>query len=98
MSRNIHVYEYDIAKKLNELGFDFDSTAVMGNLYRLLSRLEMQGLVRSRWDLSDPGPAKRVYEITEEGKEFLKLCAERLKLQKCILEEFFERYEKLSDQ
>lgn len=89
---------YEIAKKLSELGFDFGNIAVMGNLYRLLSRLEMQGLVRSQWDLCDPGPARRVYKITEAGKEFLEFCAERLKFQKHMLEEFFKRYEKLSDQ
>jgi DNA-binding PadR family transcriptional regulator len=34
--------------------------------------MEMEGLVTSTWDIRDVGPARRVYSITELGKDFLK--------------------------
>ena len=43
----------------------------MGNLYRALRRLEEEGLVRSEWDADAPGPARRVYELTDAGRELL---------------------------
>ena len=35
------------------------------------SDLEDEGLVASQWDASGSGPAKRVYAITDEGREVL---------------------------
>ena len=43
----------------------------MGNLYRILRSLEREGLVSSTWDEEAPGPAKRVYVITESGRRVL---------------------------
>ena len=43
----------------------------MGNLYRVLRALEEDGLVTSRWESGEPGPAKRTYELTEEGRRLL---------------------------
>jgi poly-beta-hydroxybutyrate-responsive repressor len=42
-----------------------------GNLYRTLRGLEDEGLVISSWDTSNTGPARRVYELTELGLEYL---------------------------
>jgi PadR family transcriptional regulator len=43
----------------------------MGNLYRILRSLEREGLVTSTWDDEAPGPAKRVYVITQSGRRVL---------------------------
>jgi PadR family transcriptional regulator PadR len=43
----------------------------MGNLYRFLRLLESEGIVRSAWDDEAPGPSKRVYELTDEGRALL---------------------------
>ena len=37
----------------------------MGNLYRVLRALEEDGLVTSRWEAGEPGPAKRTYDLTD---------------------------------
>lgn len=89
---------YEIAKKLGELGIEFDGVGPMGNLYRLLMRLETEGLVQSEWDLSEAGPARRKYTITEAGKRWLSSLAEGLEFQEKLLEEFFKRYTELFDQ
>jgi len=38
-------------------------------LYRSLREMEEDRLVTSEWDTGDPGPARRVYRITELGQE-----------------------------
>ena len=43
----------------------------VGNVYRLLRRLEDDGLVVSKWRGDLPGPAKRTYELTEAGRTAL---------------------------
>jgi len=42
-----------------------------GIIYRTLRRLEAAGRVKSSWDTSGPGPARRVYVLTGSGVEHL---------------------------
>ena len=42
-----------------------------GVIYRTLRRLEAAGRVRSSWDTSGSGPARRVYVLTESGVQHL---------------------------
>jgi len=44
-----------------------DNTGV----YRALRVLENRGVVSSEWDIDDPGPAKKIYRITDMGRECL---------------------------
>lgn len=54
-----------------------DSPMMNGNspdrmgVYRLLTRLEEQGVVTHAWCESDVGPSKRLYELTPAGTECL---------------------------
>jgi DNA-binding PadR family transcriptional regulator len=41
-----------------------DATGV----YRALKAMQKRGLVTSKWDLSEPGPAKHLYRLTRLGK------------------------------
>jgi PadR family transcriptional regulator PadR len=43
----------------------------VGNVYRALRALEDEGLVVSEWRADLPGPAKRSYTLTEEGRSVL---------------------------
>src|SRR3954470_19962482 len=43
----------------------------VGNIYRLLRALEAERLVSSEWSADLPGPAKRTYELTPEGRRLL---------------------------
>jgi DNA-binding PadR family transcriptional regulator len=43
----------------------------VGNLYRFLRALEDDGIVVSEWSADLPGPAKRTYELTDEGRALL---------------------------
>ena len=64
----------------------------MGNLYRLLRALEEDGIVRSEWDESVPGPAKRTYELTDEGRDLLRAWAKALAQTQLVVQSFIDRY------
>jgi PadR family transcriptional regulator, regulatory protein PadR len=65
----------------------------MGNLYRSLRALEADGLVASRWDAAAPGAAKRVYELTPEGRTLLDEWAAALGRARERIDAFLTRYE-----
>jgi PadR family transcriptional regulator, regulatory protein PadR len=50
-----------------------------GVIYTILRRMEGDGLIVSNWDIQESGPARRIYRITEEGLEFLKVAMDRLR-------------------
>jgi PadR family transcriptional regulator PadR len=66
----------------------------MGNLYRILRSLEREGLVTSTWDDKAPGPAKRVYVITQSGRRVLAQWVEAFKKIEHQIAAFSERYTK----
>jgi PadR family transcriptional regulator len=65
----------------------------MGNLYRILRSLERDGLVDSAWDDDAPGPAKRIYVITESGLRVLAQWVEAFTKIERQIEQFRKRYE-----
>jgi PadR family transcriptional regulator PadR len=65
--RRTHGYEL-IAQLPVLLGTD---RVDVGNVYRALRALEERGLVTSEWRDDLPGPAKRSYEITDDGRRAL---------------------------
>ena len=65
----------------------------MGNLYRVLRALEEDGLVRSEWDADEPGPAKRMYELTPAGHELLRAWAKALQQTQLVVDAFLKRIE-----
>jgi len=40
-------------------------------VYRVLRAMERGGLVAAAWDVSQPGPAKRLYRLTPRGRACL---------------------------
>src|SRR3954454_8705384 len=65
----------------------------VGNLYRLLRSLEGEGLVSSEWSAELPGPAKRTYELTAEGRLLLDQWAEALRESQADVQSFLDRYD-----
>jgi PadR family transcriptional regulator PadR len=45
---------------------------VEGTLYPLLTRLKNDGLLTYKWEESTQGPPRKYYELTDEGRNFLK--------------------------
>ena len=63
----------------------------VGNLYRVLRALEDEGLVRSEWSADLPGPAKRTYWLTDEGRAVLEAWLEALESLRGELDGFLVR-------
>ncbi|MBW3659928.1 MAG: helix-turn-helix transcriptional regulator [Actinobacteria bacterium] len=83
---------YDLLERLAELGLP---TADPGGLYRVLRALEREGLVDSRWETSEAGPARRTYELTAEGREWLHAWAGALAEGRRLVGGFLRRYAEL---
>ena len=67
LSRN-SCYASDIIKELKEAKV----IVVEGTLYPLLTRQKNAGLLSYRWEESQQGPPRKYYELTPEGKEYLR--------------------------
>ena len=65
----------------------------MGNLYRVLRALEEDGLVTSRWEAGEPGPSKRIYDLTPAGRRLLDEWAAALQRARERVDTFLDRYE-----
>ena len=86
------LHGYELLERIPELGVE--GRVDIGNLYRLLRSLEDEGLVTSEWSADLPGPAKRTYELTAEGRKLLDRWAEALQRAGETISSFLERYEK----
>jgi poly-beta-hydroxybutyrate-responsive repressor len=64
-----------------------------GLLYRTLRQLEEDSMVRSEWDTAGSGPARRLYEVTPEGVEYLHAWALNVRLTRERLTHFLGVYE-----
>lgn len=60
-------YGYELRRELDVRSTDLDP-AVM---YRTLRDMEQKGFITSHWMRSDAGPKRRVYDITEAGRDEL---------------------------
>lgn len=81
-------------ERLEEFGFDGENQDP-GMVYRNLRRLEEEGMVRSEWDTTGSGPAKRLYKVTSEGKELLQAWVGVIRQNIAHLKLFLERYDNL---
>ncbi len=65
--RNGASYGYELRRELGARTMKLDP-AVM---YRSLRDMEQNGLIRSHWMRSETGPRRRVYDITDAGRDEL---------------------------
>lgn len=80
---------YELAARLRPM-HDGDGDA--GAVYRTLRGLERAGLVRSEWQTSDVGPARRTYFITNAGIGNLDDQARELEHIHGAMHVFLDRY------
>lgn len=86
---------YELLSQLPALGFD---RADAGGLYRTLRVMEDEGLVASRWEHGESGPARRMYELTDEGLEWLHLWAGSVRDMRRRLSRFLRQYRSVADE
>jgi PadR family transcriptional regulator PadR len=81
---------YELMEQLDE---EEGSATDPALLYRTLHQFEEEGLVASSWDTEGRGPARRVYEITAEGLEYLHAWVVELRGTRERLDRFLREYE-----
>ena len=82
---------YELIQRLNEADFK-SGEADAATVYRNLRRMDKDGLIKSHWEVGESGPGRRLYELTLQGKESLKVWAQYIALQKAKLENFLQAY------
>ena len=82
---------YELASHLSSLQLP-EGAPDPATIYRNLRQMEETGLVRSRWETSGAGPAKRLYELTSEGEELLQSWASHIQARRDALDEFLRVY------
>jgi PadR family transcriptional regulator len=61
-------YGYELVEHLlTEAGVQVSD----GTLYAILIRLKAEGLVGTRWEAAERGPARKYYGLTDEGRALL---------------------------
>ena len=56
-------------------------------IYRALKRMEQAGLVTSHWETPEEGSAKRLFELTDQGRNCLRRWIDALACYKLTIEE-----------
>lgn len=87
--RDWNVHGYELIQHLMKFGFH---SIDQGNVYRTLRQLEKENMVKSEWDTSTGGPAKRIYSLTETGEQYLQSWANSLEQYQNMLDQFFNMY------
>lgn len=94
MLKRGEAHGYSLIDGLNEFGFDtdrFDPSLI----YRALRDLEDSGFATSRWDDDSQGPRRRVYQITADGLDYLRVWVEDLRRTRREIEALLSAYEQL---
>ncbi len=83
---------YELTRRLSELG---QADADPGGIYRNLQKLETDDFIESTWDTTGSGPARKVYRVTPEGRDFLDTWVGALTRNKELIQAFVDRYAKI---
>ncbi len=85
---------YDLLDQVGALGLE---RVDPGGLYRCLRAMDEEGLVTSTWEPSMSGPARRTYELTADGREWLHLVAGSVAEVSRSLATYRRRHSRLSE-
>ena len=83
---------YELMEALRALEGE-EHLADPGMLYRPLRQFEAAGLVSSTWDEAGRGPARRVYRLTEAGRDYLAWWSTDIRQTRARLDRFLVEYE-----
>ena len=86
MLREESSHGYVLIERIAEFGFERINP---GTLYRVLRKMENEGLCETTWETSSGGAACRVYSVTDAGEGYLEDWAEGCKKYQLVLDSFF---------
>jgi PadR family transcriptional regulator PadR len=82
-------YGYELMARAAAFGFEAMNP---GTFYRTLRQMEKNGVVKSKWETSKGGPARRMYSITDAGEAHLDLWIKSLEHYRQTVDAFFRLY------
>ncbi len=88
---------YELIEKLKDMGVKYETYEV-GYVYKTLRNMEKDGILESRWNVKEKGAAKRIYRITEKGRQNLKSWASVLENIRDSIGNFLEVYKEVNKQ
>src|SRR5262245_18817140 len=88
-------YGRDLIRCLDDYGFR-RAFAEPGVVYKMLRALEDAGSIRSTWATRESGPARRYYEITDQGRDLLRHRAHQLQRYSVRVERLLDSYRQLT--
>jgi len=87
-------YGYELIQNIQRFG-GVAGVAPPGRIYRHLRQMEEDGLVSSQWETVGVGPAKRIYQLTDDGKQMLGIWIEYIEQPVRNLNELIRQYHEL---
>ncbi len=87
------MHGYQLMDELNKRGLAEAERIEPGAIYTVLRRMEHRGLLTSQWEEKATGPDRRVYTLTEEGREHLIAGLESMKTRRAVLEDLTAYYD-----
>jgi len=89
-NKELHGYELMNSSSNMFPGLIIPGPSGMGRGYRILRMLEMEGLITSRWEVEEPGPARRVYNLTPEGERLREEVISSIEEMKGYIDKFLD--------
>jgi PadR family transcriptional regulator PadR len=89
LMRNGNAHGYQLIQTLAVMGLGLVDSATV---YRTLRQLEEEGMITSAWNPGATGPARRIYTLSDAGKQYLSVWAGQLERYQSVLDRFFEIY------
>ncbi len=80
---------YELIERMRPFGFEVGDPA---SVYKTLRQMERDGIVSSQWTLPGRGPARRVYDLTSDGRDLLATWAHTLERNRAVLDSFLTRF------
>jgi len=90
LARGHQQYGYGILQQLSAMPLCAGERPNAAGVYRCLRQMEREGLVTSEWAVSEAGPARRLYTLTEEGERCLCRWLMTLNSYKVAIEELLK--------
>jgi len=81
------MHGYQLMEELNRRGLVQPRRLESGSVYTILRRMEHRGLLSSEWEHAESGPDRRIYNITKNGVETLKMGLETMVERKAMMDD-----------
>lgn len=85
---------YELIERLGGSVLSYDAPDP-GLVYRNLRRLEEQGMVSSEWETGGAGPARRLYQLSSDGEDYLAAWRQQIEQNIRQWQNFLQRYDQL---